>query len=151
MVNIELLVNVSARAVFGLFFATVLSFIFWRLTWVSLNTSDLGLTWFFLVQASIVGVSAAIGIGFAWWNTQSSGRTRWLAVVLTLGAAVAGAWLFNEIRGVDTHYALVRGVLRVQVFSISHMLASMMSGAVFIGSAMAAAFYLYRALRYREV
>ena len=151
MVSLELLVNISARGAFGLFSATVLSFGFWWLTRVSFSTSDLGLTWFFLVQASIVGGAAAVGTVFAWWNTQSSGRVRWLSVVLTLGTAVVGAWLVNEIRGVETYNALFRGVLRVPVISISHMLASMIFGAVLSANAVAAAFYLYRALRHREV
>jgi hypothetical protein len=151
MVSLELLVNVLARVALGLFLATVLSFTFWWLTWVSLNTSNLGLNSFFWVQASIVGAAAAVGTVPAWWNTQSSGRVHWLFVVLTLGTAMASAWLVNEIRGVETHKALFRGVLRVPVFSLSHMLASMMLGAVLGGNAVAGAFYLYRALRHREV
>ena len=151
MVSVELLVNVLARGALGLFAAAVLSFGFWWLTWVSFSTSDLGLTWFFLVQASLVGGAAAVGTVLAWWNTQSSGRVRWLSFVLTLGTAVVGAWLVNEIRGVETHKALFQGVLRVPVFSLSYMLASMMSGAVLSANAVAAAFYLYRALRHREV
>ncbi len=151
MVSLELLVNVSARGVLGLLSATVLSFGFWWLTWVSFNTSNLGLTSFFLVQASIVGGIAALVTVLAWWNTQSSGRVRWVSFVLTLGTAVVGAWLVNEIRGVETHNALFRGVVRVPVFSLSHMLASMMFGAVLSANAVAAAFYLYRALRHREV
>jgi len=151
MVRLEVWVSVLARGTLGVFFATVLSFIIWRMIWLSINTSDMRLSWFFLVQALIVGIGAAVGIVFAWWNTQSSGRVHWLAFVLTLGAAVAGAWLFNEVRGVDTHYALVRGVSRVQVFSIAHMVASMMFGAVVIGNAMAATLFIYRAVRHREV
>ena len=151
MVSFELLLNVLARSVFGLFSAAVLSFAFWWLTWVSFSTSDLGLPLFFLVQASLVGGAAAVGTVLPWWNTQSSGRVRWLSFVLVLGTAVAGAWLVNEIRGVETHSALFRGVLRVRVFSLSHMLASMISGAVLSANAVAAAFYLYRALRHREV
>ena len=151
MVSLELLVNVLARSAFGLFSAAALSFGLWWLTWLSFSTSDLGLTSFFVVQASIVGGSAAAATVLAWWNTQSSGRVRWLSVVLTLGTAVVGAWLVNEIRGVETHKALFQGVLRVPVFSLGHMLASMISGAVLSANAVAAAFYLYRALRHREV
>ena len=152
MLSLELLVNVSARSVFGLFSATVFSFGFWWLTWVSFNTSNLGHDLaFFLVQASIVGGAAAVVTVLVWWNTESSGRVRWLAFVLTLGTAVVGAWLVNEIRGVETHNALFQGVLRVPVFSLSHMLSGMIFGAVLSANAMAAAFYLYRALRHREV
>ncbi len=151
MVSLELLVNVLARGALGLFAASVLSFGFWWLTWLSFSTSGLGLTSFFLVQASIVGGSAAVGTVLAWWNTQSSGRVRWLSFALTLGTAVVGAWLVNEIRGVETHKALFQGVLRVPVFSLSYMLASMISGAVLSANAVAAAFYLYRALRHREL
>ncbi|MCH8310501.1 MAG: hypothetical protein IIB17_08405 [Chloroflexi bacterium] len=150
MVNIELLINVLARAALGLFSAAALSFGFWWLTWVSFNTSNLGLASFFMVQASIIGGSAAVPTVLAWWNTQSSRKVHWLSVCLTLGAAVVGAWLVNEIRGIETHKALVGGVLRVSVFSLSHMQTSMIAGAVFGGNAMAAAFYLYRALRHRE-
>ena len=151
MVNLELLINVSARGVFGIAAAAALSFGFWWLTWTSFSTSNLGLTPFFMVQASLVGGAAAVGTALAWWNTQSTGRVRWLSFALILGTAVVGAWLVNEIRGVDTHNALFRGVLRVPVFSLSHMLASMIFGAVLGGNAVAAAFYLYRALRHREV
>ena len=150
MVRLEVWVSVLARGTLGVFFATVLSFIIWRMIWLSINTSDMRLSWFFLVQASIVGVGAAVGIVFAWWNTQSSGKVHWLFVVLTLGTAVASAWLVNEIRGVETNYALFRGVQRVPVFSREHMFVSMMFGAVLGGNAVAAALYLYRALRYRE-
>lgn len=151
MISLELLVNILARGALGLFSATALSFGLWWLSWTSLNTSNLGLTSFFLVQASIVGGSAAVGTVLAWWNAQSSGRVHGLFVVLTLGTAVLSAWLVNEIRGVETHKALLQGVLRVPVFSLSHMLTGMMSGAVLGGNAVAAAFYLYRALRHREV
>lgn len=151
ILNIEILVSVLARGVFGVFFAAMFSFIFWRLTSALVDIYNLGTTLYFLAQASIVGVPAAVGIAMAWWNTQSSGRVLWLAVVLTLGTAVAGAWLVNEIRGVETHYALAQGVVRVQVLSVGHMLSSMMAGAVFIGNAIAATFYVYRALRHREM
>ena len=151
MVSLELLLIVLARGAFGLFSASVLSFGFWWLSWTSFNTSNLGLSSFFWVQASIVGGSAAVGTVLAWWNTQSSGRVHWLFVVLTLGTAVVSAWVVNEIRGVETRNALVGGVLRVPVFSLSHMLVGMISGAVLGGNAVAAAFYLYRALRHREV
>jgi hypothetical protein len=150
MVSLELLINVLARGALGLFSAAALSFGFWWLTWFSFNTSDLGLTSFFLVQASIMGGSATVPTVFSWWNTQSSGRMHWLLIVVTLGTAVAGAWLVNEIRGIETHKALVGGVLRVPVLSLSHMQTSMIVGAVFGGNAVAAAFYIYRALRHRE-
>ncbi|MCI0440719.1 MAG: hypothetical protein L0177_16560 [Chloroflexi bacterium] len=148
--TIELLVNALARGALGLISAIVLSFFIWWLTWVSFNTSDLSLALFFLVQASIVGGAAAVPTVFAWWNTQSSRRIHLALVVLTFGTAVASAWLVNEIRGVETRYALFRGVLSVPVFSLSHMLVSMILGAALGANAVAAALYLYRALRHRE-
>ncbi len=148
--TIELLVNVLARGALGLISAVVLSFVIWWLTWVSFSTSNLSLGLFFLVQASIVGGAAALPTVFAWWNTQSSRRIHLALVVLTFGTAVASAWLVNEIRGVETHYALFRGVQSVPVFSLSHMLVSMILGAALGGNAVAAALYLYRVLRHRE-
>ena len=146
----ELLVNVLARGAIGLLSAIVLSFFIWRLTGVSFDRPELGLGWFFLMQASIVGAAAAVPTAFAWWNTQSSRRIQLVFVVLILGTAVASAWLVNEIRGVETEYALFRGALRVPVFSRNYMFVSMMFGAAFGGNAVAAAFYIYRALRHRE-
>ena len=146
----ELLVNVVARGALGLLSAIVLSFFIWRLAGVSFERPDLGLGWFFLLQASIVGVAAAVPTVLAWWNTQSSRKTQLVFVVLIFVTAVAGAWLVNEIRGVETRYALFRGVERVPVFSRNYMFVSMMYGAVLGGNAVAAATYLYRALRYRE-
>lgn len=151
MVSLELLINVLARGALGLFSAAALSFGFWWLTWFSFNTSDFGLTSFFLMQASIMGAAAAVPTVFVWWNTQSSGRVHWLFFIIILGTAVVGAWLVNEIRGIETHNALVGGVLRVPVLSLSHMQTSMLAGAVFGGNAAAAVFYLYRVLRHREV
>ena len=146
----ELLVNVLARGALGLLSATVLSFLIWRTAWVTYDMADLALGWFFLVQALIVGGAAAIPMAFAWWNTQSSRRIHLVVIVLTIGAAVATAWVVNEIRGVETHYALFRGVQRVPVFSRTHMFVGMMFGAVLGGNAVAAALYIYRALRHRE-
>ncbi len=146
----ELLVNVLARGALGLLSAIVLSFLIWRLIGVSFDRPDWSLVWFFLLQALIVGGAAAVPTAFAWWNTQSSRRIHLLFFVLILGTAVVGAWLVNEIRGVETHYALFRGVQRVPVFSRNHMFVSMMFGAVLGGNAVAAALYLYRVLRYRE-
>ncbi len=148
--TIELLVNVLTRGTLGLFSAIILGFVIWWLTWVSFSTSDLSLGLFFLVQASIVGGAAAVPTVFAWWNTQSSRRIQLVFVVIILVTAVVGAWLVNEIRGVETHYALFRGVQRVPVFSRDHMFVSMMFGAVLGGNAVAAALYVYRVLRYRE-
>lgn len=146
----ELLVNVLARGALGLFSALILSFLFWRVTGPLFSTSDLNLSWLFLVRASIVGGAAAVPTVFAWWNTQTSRRLQLMFFALILGTAVVGAWLVNEIRGVETHYALFGGVRRVPVFSGSHMFVSMMLGSVLGGNAVAAALYLYRALRYRE-
>jgi hypothetical protein len=150
-ITIELLVNVLARGALGLFSAIVFSFFIWWLSWVSFNTSNLTLGLFFVVQASIVGSAVTIPTAFAWWNTQSPRGIHLAFVVVTFGAAVASAWLVNEIRGIDTRYALFEGVLSVPVFSISHMLVSMILGAALGGNAAAAALYLYRALRQREV
>ena len=146
----ELLVNVLARGALGLLSAMVLSFLLWRAAWVSYDMAELSLGWFFLVQAMIVGGAAAVPMAFAWWNTQSARRTQLLIVVITLMTAVAAAWVVNEIRGVETHYALFRGVQRVPVFSRTHMFVGMMFGAVLGGNAVAAALYIYRALRHRE-
>ena len=148
--TIELLVNVLARSAMGLLSAMVLSFLIWRLTGASFNQADLNLGWFFLMQAWIVGGAAAVPTAFAWWNTQTSRRIQLMSVVLILGTAVASAWLINEIRGVETNYALFGGVRRVQVFSRNYMFVGMMSGAVLGGNAVAAALYLYRVLRHRE-
>ncbi len=148
--TIELLVNLLARGALGLLSAIVLSFLIWRVTGVSFDRPDLNLGWFFLMQASIIGGAAAIPTALAWWNTQSSRRIQLVFVVLILATAVASAWLVNEIRGLETQYALFRGVLRVPVFSRNHMFVSMMFGAVLGGNAVAAALYLYRALRHRE-
>jgi hypothetical protein len=63
---------------------------------------------------------------------------------------VFSAWLFNEIRGIETHYALARGVLRVEVFSVSHMVSSLLIGAVLGGNIFAATLYLYRVVRHNE-
>ena len=87
----------------------------------------------------------------SWWNTQSSRRVHWLSTALTLGATVFSAWLFNEIRGIETHYALSGGVLRVEVFSIRYMVSSLLIGAVVGGNIFAAALYLYRVVRHNEV
>ena len=149
-ITVELLVNVLARSTLGLLSAIVLSFLAWRVIGVSFDRPELSLGWFFLMQALLVGGAAAVPTALAWWNTQSSRRIQLLSVVLILGTAVVGAWLVNEIRGVDTQYALFRGVLRVPVFSRNYMFVSMMLGAVFGGNAVAAALYLYRALRHRE-
>lgn len=73
-----------------------------------------------------------------------------VSVAVILIAAVAGAWLVNEIRGVETYYALIRGVRRVPVYSLTHMFVGMMLGAVFVGNAVGAALYLYRVIRHRE-
>ena len=92
MVNLELLINVSARGVFGLASAAALSFGVWWLTWVSFSTSGLGRDLaFFLVQASIVGGTAAVATALAWWNTQSSSRVHWLSFALILATAVVSA------------------------------------------------------------
>lgn len=149
-ITIELLVNILARSALGLLSALVLSFLVWRMIGVSFDRPELSIGWFFLLQASIVGGAAAVPTAFAWWNTQSSRRIQLMSVALILVTAIASAWLVNEIRGVDTEYALFRGVLRVPVFSRNFMFVSMMFGGVFGGNAVAAALYLYRALRHRE-
>ncbi|MDA0770957.1 MAG: hypothetical protein O2821_12155 [Chloroflexi bacterium] len=146
----ELLVNLLARAALGIFSAIVLSFLTWRLAEASFDVRTLSLGWFFLVQAALVGVAAAVPTALAWWNTQSSRRIQLLLVVVTLGTAVVSAWLVNEIRGVETYYALFGGVRRVPVFSLSHMFVGMMFGAALGGNAVAAALYVYRVLRHRE-
>lgn len=139
-----------ARSALGLLSAAVLSFLMWRMVGVSFDRPELSIGWFFLMQALIVGVAAAVPTALAWWNTQSSRRIQLVSVVLILGTAVAGAWLVNEIRGVETTYALFRGAQRVPVFSRNYMFVSMMLGAVLGGNAVAAALYLYRSLRHRE-
>ena len=147
----ELLINVLARSALGLLSATVLSFFVWRATEASFDVREFSLGWFFLVQASIVGAAATIPTAFAWWNTQSRRRILLASFFLILVTAVISAWLVNEVRGIETHYALFRGVKRVPVFSLTHMFVSLMFGAVLGANAAGAAFYLYRSLRHREV
>ena len=150
MLNFELLVTVITRGLFGFFAATALSTVIWSLFWVSFRPSSEELAPFFLLQTLIVGVPAGIAVIFAWWNTQSPQRIQVMFIVLALFASVICAWSANELRGVETHYALVNGVLRVPVFSIRHMLASMLFGAVMGGNFVAGAFFLCRSLKYRE-
>jgi hypothetical protein len=149
MTNI-LLITFLARGVLGLLSALALTFLIWRASEVTVDTSGLSVGLEFFLQALIVGVAAAVPTAFAWWNTQCTRRIQFVFVVYILIAAVASAWVVNEIRGVETHYALFAGVTRLQVFSRTHMFIGMMSGAVLGGNAMAAALYLYRAIKYRE-
>ena len=150
MINIELLINISARAAIGLCVSAAASLGFWWLMWTSYRVSSENLPIFFLVQALIIGGPAALGSIIAWWNTQSSRKINWLFIALVIATAVVSGWLWNEIRGVKTYYALFGGVLRVEVFSLRHMIVGMIIGAVVGGNAMGAVFYLYRALRHRE-
>ncbi|SVA27341.1 uncharacterized protein METZ01_LOCUS80195 [marine metagenome] len=150
MINLELLVTVFARAVFGLFAAIALSTVIWSFFWVSFSPSPEELASFFLLQTLVVGIPAGLAVIFAWWNTQSPQRIQVMFIALALFASVISAWGTNELRGVETHYALANGVLRVPVFSVRHMLASMLFGAVLGGNLVAGVFFLYRSLKYRE-
>ena len=150
MINLELLVTVFARAVFGLFAAIALSTVIWSFFWVSFKPSPEELASFFLLQTLVVGIPAGLAVIFAWWNTQSPQRIQVMFIALALFTSVVSAWGTNELRGVETHYALVNGVLRVPVFSVRHMLASMLFGAVLGGNLVAGVFFLYRSLKYRE-
>jgi len=151
--DVELLINIAARSAVGILSATVFSLVVWWGTriFLRLNPADLGLEIYFLTQATIIGGAATVVVVVSWWNTQSSRRVHWLSTALTLGATVFSAWLFNEIRGIETHYALSGGVLRVEVFSIRHMVSSLLIGAVVGGNIFAAALYLYRVVRHNEV
>ena len=153
LIDVEILIIVAARGAIGLLSATVISLIFWWGTrvFLKLNASDLGQDVYFLTQAVVFGASATVVIVVSWWNTQSPPRLQWLFAVLTLGFTILSAWLFNEIRGIETHYALVGGVLRVEVFSVRHMASSLMMGAVLGGNIFAGVLYLYRVTRYNEV
>ena len=151
--DVELLINIAARSAIGILSAIVFSLIVWWGTriFLRLNPGDLGLGRYFLTQAAIIGGAATVAVVLSWWNTQTSRRVHWLSTALTLAATVFSAWLFNEIRGIETHYALARGVLRVEVFSISHMVSSLLLGAVLGGNIFAATLYLYRFVRHNEV
>jgi hypothetical protein len=118
--------------------------------WASYRVSSANLPVFFLTQAVIIGGAAAFGSVIAWWNTQSSRKVQWLFIALVIVTAVLSGWLWNEIRGVKTNYALFGGVLRVEVFSLRHMIIGMIVGAVVGGNVMGSVFYIYRALRHRE-
>ena len=151
MLSLDLMLIILARGALGLSFAGVLGVGSWALIRVSVQTPNSDSPSFFLVHAAMLGVPAAAGAALAWWNTQSSGRVNWLAVVLTLGTALVSTWLVLEIRGVETYNALFFGFLRVPVISTKDMLSKMVFTAVLSANAAAAAFYLYRALRHREV
>jgi len=76
-----------------------------------------------------------------------------LTDVISFGVApgfIMYFWVLNEIRGVETHYALFAGVHRVEVFSVRHMLEGMLAGAVIGGNLIGLGFYIYRGLIYRE-
>ena len=149
MTNV-LLITFLARSALGLISASVLTFLIWRASEITVDTSGLSQGLEFVLQALIVGVAAAVPTVFAWWNTQSPRKIQLTFVVYVLAIAVFSAWLVNEIRGIETHYALFAGVTRLQVFSRTHMFIGMMSGSVLGGNAMAAVLYLYRAVKYRE-
>ena len=153
LLDVEILIIAAVRGTIGVLSATVFSLACWWgvRAFVRLSASDLGLEVYFLTQAAIFGGSATVVIVLSWWNTQSPDRLRWLFAVLTLAVTVFSAWLYNEIRGIETHYALVGGVLRVEVFSIRHMVSGMLMGAVFGGNIFAAVLYLYRFTRHNEV
>ena len=151
MVSTELLIIMLARGALGLFLSAILGFGSWSLIRIFIPTPNSDSASFFLVHAAMIGGPAAVGAALAWWNTQSSGRVHWLTVFLTMGITVVSTWLIIEIWEVDTYYALFGGVHRLPVISTRDMLTRLMTGAVLSGNAAAAAFYLYRALRHREV
>ncbi len=149
--NLDLLVVLLARGFFGLFLAMILGFGSWAIIRDSVPTPSSDSASFFLVHAAMMGGPAGIGAAVAWWNTQSSRKMHWLAVVLTMATSVAVTWLAIEIWGVYTYNALFGGVYRAPVISTSDMLTKMTTVAVLSANAAAAPFYLYRALRYREI
>jgi len=150
ILSYDLLMILLARGFFGLFLATVLGFGSWAIIRDSVPTPDSDSASFFLVHAAMAGGPAALGAALAWWNTESSGRAHLLAVFLTMGITVMSTWLVFEIWEVETYNALFGGVYRIPVISTSDMLTKMMTAAVVSANAVAATFYLYRALRYRD-
>ena len=151
MLNTELLIIVTARGFLGLFLAAILGFGSWSVIRDSIQTPNSDSALFFLAQAAMAGGGAGMGAAVAWWNTQSSRRVHWLSALLTVAAAVVVTWLVLEIWGVYTYHALFGGVYRVPVISTSDMLTKMVTAAVLSANAAAAALYMYRALRHREV
>jgi hypothetical protein len=147
----EILIGVIVRGVLGVFLAVFLGLSVWMITWLYLQTVALGSTSFIVVQSAVVGAPAGLGAAVAWWNTESGRKVRGFALLVAIGAAFLGAWLAVEVRGIDTHFALFGGSSRVEVLSLGNMVATLTFASVIMGNATAAAFYIYRATRHREV
>tara|TARA_B100000749_G_scaffold170916_1_gene131646 strand:+ start:173 stop:628 length:456 start_codon:yes stop_codon:yes gene_type:complete len=150
MFRMELLVSAIARLLAGVFFSTVIVVLSWAFVKVFLQPSASDTTIYFLKHALLVGSAASVGIIPAWWNTATPLKTNVIMALTVLVIAMLSSWVLNELRGVETYYALAGGVHRVEVFSVRYMLEGMMTGAVIGGNLGGLCFYSYRGLIYRE-
>ncbi len=150
MFRMELLVSSIARLLAGVFFSTILVVLVWSFVKVFLQPAASDTTMYFLKHALLIGSAASVGIIPAWWNTDTPLITSLKMALTVLIVSMLSSWVLNEIRGVETHYALFAGVHRVEVFSVRHMLEGMLAGAVIGGNLIGLGFYIYRGLIYRE-
>ena len=150
MFRMELLVSAIARLLAAVFFSVVLIVLTWAFVKVFLQPSASDPTMYFLKHALLVGGAASVGIIPAWWNTATPLVTNFKMALTVVIVSMLSSWVLNEIRGVETHYALFGGVHRVEVFSVRYMLEGMMAGAVIGGNLTGLGFYSYRGLIYRE-
>lgn len=151
MIRSDLLLAILVRGIAGIFLGILLGYGLWVVAWLFFQSMTLGTAGFLLTQALVVGTSAGLGVVAAWWNMESPRNVQLLAVILTLGTATLTTWLAIEILGVETYAALFGASRRMPVMSIGDMLGKMIFFAVLSGNLAAAGFFLYRALRYREV
>ena len=149
-VGVESAIWIVIRLTLGVFLAVALSIVVWVISQLFLRELALASTGYFITQSLIIGVPAGIGAAAAWWNPEHPASMRLASAVLVPAATFLCAWLTIEIRGVETYYALFGGSQRISVIVLGDMLGALIASSVIGGNAAAAAFYIYRLLRYRE-
>lgn len=151
IMSLDLLVILTFRVFGGIFLAVVFAFMSWLLTRPQFEQAMLDSDLLSLVPVLIVGISGGLGAMLAWWNADHARTIKFVYVAVTLGAAMLSTWVTFQYARSITHPTFLTGIGMVRVIYPKDVVIASISAVVISGNVVGGVFYLYRALRHREV
>ena len=147
----EISLVLLARGLLGLACSAISGFLVWLAIWSYVHGPALTGTTFVATLALVVGIPSGLVTAILWHNAESPRRIRWMFALIALGSAVAFPYVFMLVRGVETHYGLFFGVLRLPVIDVADALYVMLITSSVAANAVAAVLATYRMAKYREI
>jgi hypothetical protein len=151
MINGEMLVIATFRAILGLALAAGMAFLGWVVLRLFFPVADYSSVSFTAIAAILVGGFGGIGAMAAWWSTEHPRSVRLLCIALTIIAAALSSWIGLQLVRNNIHFAWISGIGSVPVIYQRDAFTAAVGAAIIGANVVAGTFYLFRSLFRKEI